>query len=126
MPEPRVGVGLFVFRPNGTFIIGKRKGALGSGSLGLPGGHLEFGESFTICAARELLEETGIKVTEESIHFLTAGNNVFVKEERHYVTIAMGVLLEGEMVEVEPEVRTLLLLFPTTFSFLPLFRSSRA
>ncbi|RDI78256.1 hypothetical protein Vi05172_g11750 [Venturia inaequalis] len=143
MPEPRVGVGLFVFRPDGTFIIGKRKGALGSGNhhqnahhprkesqpqpppshslislsrnnpnatpgtLGLPGGHLEFGETFASCAARELTEETGIAVKPERIHFLTAGNNVFEGEGRHYVTIAMGVLLTSAEVDLEPKVRIL-------------------
>ncbi|KAE9981353.1 hypothetical protein EG328_011703 [Venturia inaequalis] len=105
MPEPRVGVGLFVFRPDGTFIIGKRKGALGAGTLGLPGGHLEFGETFASCAARELTEETGIAVKPERIHFLTAGNNVFEGEGRHYVTIAMGVLLTSAEVDLEPKVR---------------------
>ncbi|QDS73415.1 hypothetical protein FKW77_008328 [Venturia effusa] len=104
MADPKVGVGLFVFRPDGTFIVGKRKGALGSGSLGLPGGHLEPGESFATCAARELLEETGIEVKESEIHFLTAGNNVFVKEGKHYVTIAMGVMLRSARAYLEPKV----------------------
>lgn len=75
-----------------------------SGSLGLPGGHLEFGESFATCAARELLEETGIEVKEGEVHFLTAGNNVFEKERKHYVTIAMGVSLRSARTYLEPKV----------------------
>jgi hypothetical protein len=31
MAAPRVGIGVFVFKRDGTFILGKRKGSLGSG-----------------------------------------------------------------------------------------------
>lgn len=58
------------------------------GTWALPGGHLEFGESFEICAEREVLEETGLKITD--VHFLTAVNSVMEDENKHYVTIFMG------------------------------------
>jgi hypothetical protein len=48
-----------------------------------------------------LLEETGIEVLEKDVLFLTAGNNVFEKEGKHYVTIAMGVFVKED---VEPKV----------------------
>jgi hypothetical protein len=31
MAAPRVGIGVFVFRRDGTFVLGKRKGSLGAG-----------------------------------------------------------------------------------------------
>ena len=71
------------------------------GTFALPGGHLEYGESFAQCAARELYEETDIKVSEESIHYLTTVNSVFEKEGMHYVTVAVGCLIDDD---VEPKV----------------------
>ncbi|KAF2423561.1 hypothetical protein EJ08DRAFT_737377 [Tothia fuscella] len=95
MTSPKVGVGVFLFEPSGKFIIGKRKGSLGAGTYALPGGHLELGETFEHCAAREVLEETGISIDELDIRYLTAVNSVF-EEGQHYVTIAMGFLLSAD------------------------------
>jgi 8-oxo-dGTP diphosphatase len=58
---PRVGVGVIVLR-NGLVLLGRRIGSHGAGSWALPGGHLEFGESVEQCAAREVLEETGLDI----------------------------------------------------------------
>ena len=55
------GVGCLVVRPDGRFLIGKRKGSHGAGTYAVPGGLLEFGESWGDCASRELLEECAIK-----------------------------------------------------------------
>jgi len=89
----RVGVGCFVLesgnepKDNPRFLIGKRKGAHGSGTWALPGGHIDFGESFEECAAREVLEETGLKI--HNLSFFTAANNPMLDEEKHYVTVFM-------------------------------------
>jgi len=106
---PRVGIGLFVFNAQNRFIMGLRKGSVGSGTYGLPGGHLEFCESFEVGAARELLEETGLKVDEKAIKFLTATNCILEDTEHggieskrhHYVTIFMGCRIEDG---IEPQV----------------------
>jgi 8-oxo-dGTP pyrophosphatase MutT (NUDIX family) len=58
-----------------------------SGKLSTPGGHLEFGESFEETARREILEETGLNI--KDVTFLTASNDIFAEEKRHYVTIFM-------------------------------------
>lgn len=59
----------------------------GGGEWALPGGHLEFGESFEACARREVQEETGLLLEGEPA-FEYAVNSVF-DERRHYVTVFM-------------------------------------
>lgn len=70
-----------------------------TGTWALPGGHLEFGESFETCAVRETLEETGLNI--KDVRFLTATNSVMTAEDKHYVTIFMGGVSEGN---VDPQV----------------------
>ena len=48
------------------------------GTWALPGGHLEFGESFESCAARKMLEETDLLVG--NVRFLTATNDIMDAE----------------------------------------------
>ncbi|KIW19260.1 hypothetical protein PV08_03554 [Exophiala spinifera] len=104
---PRVGVGVFIIHPTipkptskpspgssdetraWKFLMGQRLGSHGSGTYALPGGHLEFGETFEECAAREVLEETGLRV--HDVKFLTATNNVMGEDEggKHYITVFM-------------------------------------
>lgn len=54
----------------------------------MPGGHLEYQESFEACAIREVCEETDLEVTR--LHFLTATNDILEQEERHFITVWMG------------------------------------
>ena len=84
--RPKVGVGVCVVH-DGKVLFGKRLNAHGDGTWSFPGGHLEFGESFEACAARETLEETGLEIFD--IKFITATNDVFIKEDKHYITVYM-------------------------------------
>ncbi|KAL2061605.1 hypothetical protein VTL71DRAFT_6982 [Oculimacula yallundae] len=107
-PQIGVGVGVFILQSpnepssNPSFLIGKRIGSHGAGTFALPGGHLEFGETVEECAAREVLEETGLRISK--IRFLTATNDVMEREGKHYVTLfVVGVRCpedEGKEAEV--------------------------
>ncbi|KAJ5105237.1 NUDIX hydrolase [Penicillium alfredii] len=102
--EARVGIGVFVCNEEGEFVLGKRQGSMGAGTWAIPGGHLEFGESFENCAVREVLEETGLEIRE--LRFLTATNSVMEKEDKHYVTIFMRAVVSEAGAQpqiVEPE-----------------------
>ena len=54
-------VGVMIWK-DGKILLGKRKGSHGSGEYSMPGGHLEFQESFKECAEREVVEESGVKI----------------------------------------------------------------
>jgi 8-oxo-dGTP diphosphatase len=84
--ETRVGIGVFVFK-NGKFLMGRRKGSHGDGSWSIPGGHLEYSESFEDTARREILEETNLNI--KNIRFGAITNDYFKDENKHYVTIWM-------------------------------------
>src|SRR5579859_4426059 len=86
--RPKVGVGAIIVRDN-KILLGKRSNSLkhGFGTWAPPGGHLEFFETFEQCAQREVLEETGLNVT--NIRFATLTNDFFVKDNKHYITVFM-------------------------------------
>lgn len=67
------------------------------GTQQLPGGHLEFGESFFACAERETLEETGLRV--RAVKMLAVTNDVFGDLGKHYATI----FVKCEMVDANAE-----------------------
>jgi 8-oxo-dGTP diphosphatase len=84
IPEkiPFVGVGCIVVR-DGQLLLVQHQGGFWS----TPGGHLDFGESPELCAARETLEETGVSVS--NIQFVAITNDVLPDVGKHYVTIWM-------------------------------------
>jgi 8-oxo-dGTP diphosphatase len=84
--RPSVGFGVYILR-NGEVLLGKRKNSHGEGAWCATGGHLEFGESFEKGAKRETLEEAGIKIKNIRVGGIT--NDIFEKEKKHYVTIAL-------------------------------------
>ena len=89
--RPLVGVGVLLFNEKNQVLLGIRKSRLGQGRWGIPGGHLEFGETFEDCAIRELFEETGVLIKESL--FLAVTNNLFEDTKTHYVSIFMRAFL---------------------------------
>jgi 8-oxo-dGTP diphosphatase len=84
--RPKVGVAVYI-RKNGKVLLQRRKGAHNPGTWCAPGGHLEMFESWENCAQRETLEEAGIEI--DNIRFITATNDIFPDDGKHYITIAM-------------------------------------
>ena len=82
--RPGVGVAVFIWR-DGKAIFYKRRGSLGAETWSIPGGHLEFGESWAECAAREAMEEVGVKI--KNVRFVAATNDIFAAEGKHYLDI---------------------------------------
>lgn len=98
--RPLVGIGVIIER-NGKILIGERTNSHGAGSFQIPGGHLEFGESFEDCAKREAGEETGLNdIVIKKI--ISVGNDIAYG--KHYVSIGMlAESLAGEPTNPEPE-----------------------
>lgn len=87
----RVGVGVLARHPDtGHLLLGRRTVNHGQGCYSFPGGHLQYGEEFVACAARELREETGLTL-QTSKHnetkVVATLNNIFHETQKHYVTI---------------------------------------
>lgn len=106
------GVGVMILK-DGKILLGQRhhdpakaqSDMQGQGSWTMPGGKLEFGESFEEAAKREIKEETDLDVEIEDLKVISLTND-FVTTA-HYVTI--GLLCTnfiGEVKVMEPEVIT--------------------
>lgn len=66
------------------------------------GGHLEKYESWEQCAIREAKEETNLNISNLKFVYLT--NDIFEKEERHYITIFMRASeWKGDVKVMEPD-----------------------
>jgi 8-oxo-dGTP diphosphatase len=101
------GVGVMIMR-NGKILLGKRhfdpikaSSALhGEGTWTMPGGKLDFGESFEDGARREVFEETGMRLNTLKV---TCVNNNKV-EDAHFITIGLfSDDFEGEPQILEPD-----------------------
>ncbi len=94
-----IGVNVFVVRQE-KLLLGKRKNCFGAGEWGLPGGHMEFNESFSETAARELKEETGMIAKDFTFSNIVSQTH---REAGHYIQIGMiPGSAEGEPENLEP------------------------
>lgn len=109
--KKRVGVGFGVMLlKDGKVLLGHRHedpekaSSLmhGEGSWTMPGGKFEFGESFEDGAARETLEETGIKLNKDNIKVISLANDIV--HDAHFVTVGFYCDdFEGEPQVMEPD-----------------------
>ncbi|MFA7653946.1 MAG: NUDIX domain-containing protein [Candidatus Magasanikbacteria bacterium] len=99
--RPKVGVAVFIVKDKKILML-KRIGAHGADTWSVPGGHLEYGEEPEDAAAREAMEEVGIKIT--NIRRSVYTNDIFEKENKHYITLFFIAEIEsGEPKILEPD-----------------------
>ncbi len=103
------GVGVMFFR-NGKVLLGRRhqdpqkadSELHGEGTWTMPGGKLDFGESFEQGACREVFEETGMKLSKENLKVISVSNDIV--EDAHFITIGLFCdNFNGEPKVMEPD-----------------------
>ena len=100
MTTVRFGVGVVIQR-DGRYLLGLRRGPLGRGSWGFPGGHVEAGEDPLRCAARELHEETGLSLVDAQP--ASWSRHVDAASGQAYVTLIVEASAAGEPTLREPD-----------------------
>ena len=98
--RPKVGVGIIVTK-EGKILVGERLDGHGKNTYMIPGGHLEFGETFEDCARREVLEECGLEhIAIKGI--VSIGNDIAY--DKHYVSVSiLAKYIDGEPYNAEPD-----------------------
>ncbi len=103
-PSVIVGVGVVVENSNKEILMKKRKNSHGENEWALPGGKVNFGESFEEAGLRELREETGLTGREPKVISLS-NQRRYLEEGIHCVIIGIRVKVEEDLkpVNLEPE-----------------------
>lgn len=105
---PGVGIAVMILNSDNHVLLGKRHDdpekadsmLHGEGTWTLTGGKLDFGEGIAEGAAREALEETGIKV--KDLELVSVGNEV--AHDAHFITLGfLAKKFEGEPKLMEPD-----------------------
>lgn len=86
-PHPQIGTGVFLLRPNGSFLIGHRISKNGYDTWGLVGGHPEFGEDPVDAICRETREEAGLRIHRDNLSFGGYSSDIFPDSGKHYITM---------------------------------------
>jgi 8-oxo-dGTP diphosphatase len=81
-PVPAVGV--ICFRGDEVLLIRRGKPPR-AGEWSLPGGRVEWGETLTAAAERELMEEAGVEA--EILGLVDVVDGVFPADDRHYILV---------------------------------------
>lgn len=101
--KPKVGLGIVLINKAGKVLIGKRKGSHAQ-KYSIPGGHLELGETFEECAAREIKEETDLDIQNPIVIGVTNNLETFRTEGKHYISVVVLVTeYSGELKNVETD-----------------------
>jgi ADP-ribose pyrophosphatase YjhB (NUDIX family) len=96
MSQPRVRVGVLIPQDDQILLVRHRKGDKTYWML--PGGGLDAGETFAVCAEREVHEETGLQIKTERMLYISEA--ICPRGTRHVVNVFMLARLEGGTVSL--------------------------
>ena len=91
MTQPRVRVGVVIPHEDQILLVRHRKGEKTYWML--PGGGLDYGETFAVCAEREVHEETGLRIKTERMLYISEA--ICPRGSRHILNVFMLARLEG-------------------------------
>lgn len=91
MTQPRVRVGVVIPQDDQILLVRHRKGDRTYWML--PGGGLDYGETFARCAEREVHEETGLTISAERVLYLSEA--ICPRGTRHILNVFMLARLQG-------------------------------
>src|SRR3989338_5869628 len=94
-----VAVSALLLKDNKVFLLRRFNTGWEDGKYNLPGGHLNGGETAREAAAREVLEETGVRVRLDDLHFFNVSHLVTNSERVHIYFYATS--WEGEPTNFE-------------------------
>ncbi|MEO9058536.1 MAG: nucleotide triphosphate diphosphatase NUDT15 [Ktedonobacteraceae bacterium] len=95
--QAQVGVSILINKGD-RILLEKRQHTHGAGTWGPPSGHIDYGETPEQTAMRETKEETTVII--DNLKFRVITNDVFEKEQKHYITI----WFDANYVSGEPKV----------------------
>lgn len=109
--DKHIGLGtqIIVRNKEGEILLSKRSKEIGFGEWELPGGHLEFGETFEQCVRRECREELGIEVKVSNL--VSVAPN-FIQDNHYIVFVFLSSSFVGVPENKEPEVHSDMKWFP--------------
>lgn len=100
--HPRVGLGVIIVNNEGKILIGKRKGSHAQ-KYSIPGGKLNFGETFEQGAKREVKEETNLDIFDHRVISVSNNLDTYREDGVHYISICILVTkYSGELKNMEP------------------------
>lgn len=102
--HPKIGIGVMIQNEKGQVLLGLRLKSHGTGEWSFPGGHLEFGETIFECAKREVVEETGLIVSEFELISVADEMRYIESDGKHYLNIGIKAkFASGEPKNLEPD-----------------------
>ncbi len=81
----KIGVGVIILNSDNKILLGLRRGSHGVNTWGLPGGHVDFGETLKEAVIRETHEETNL--TLEQLELVSIADDIMLNEDKHYISV---------------------------------------